>query len=60
MVPSISSPDIEAYRLMRAGRFLEALAFAERAVAGKRPSQRIAAWGGRMMRSTFRETPPYP
>jgi hypothetical protein len=36
MVPSISSPDIEAYRLMRAGRFLEALAFAERAVAGKR------------------------
>jgi tetratricopeptide (TPR) repeat protein len=36
MVPSISSPDIEAYRLMRAGRFPEALAFAERAVAGKR------------------------
>jgi tetratricopeptide (TPR) repeat protein len=36
MDPSNSSPDIEAYRLMRAGRFLEALAFAERAVAGKR------------------------
>src|SRR5258708_30099595 len=36
MVPSISSPDIEAYRLMRAGRFPEALAFAQRAVAGKR------------------------
>ncbi len=36
MVPSISSPDIEAYRLMRVGRFPEALAFAQRAVAGKR------------------------
>jgi tetratricopeptide (TPR) repeat protein len=28
------SPDIEAYRLMRANRFVEALPFAERAVAG--------------------------
>lgn len=31
-----SSPNIEAYRLMRAGRFEDALVFAERAVAGKR------------------------
>jgi tetratricopeptide (TPR) repeat protein len=30
------APDIEAYRLMLAGRFSEALPFAERAVAGKR------------------------
>jgi tetratricopeptide (TPR) repeat protein len=29
-------PDLEAYRLMRAGRFAEALPFAERAVAGQR------------------------
>src|SRR5580658_5558564 len=29
------SPDIEAYRLMRAGRFADALVFAERAVVGK-------------------------
>ena len=33
---SSSSPDVEAYRLMRAGCFEEALAFAERAVAGER------------------------
>jgi tetratricopeptide (TPR) repeat protein len=33
---SSTSPDIEAFRLMRAGRFGEALPFAERAVAGSR------------------------
>jgi tetratricopeptide (TPR) repeat protein len=33
---SFSPPDIEAYRLMRAGRFADALVFAERAVAGTR------------------------
>jgi len=36
MAATASSPDVEAYRLMRAGRFLDALPFAERAVAGKR------------------------
>lgn len=30
----VSRPDVEAYRLMRAGRFAEALPFAEQAVAG--------------------------
>jgi tetratricopeptide (TPR) repeat protein len=35
MVASLK-PDIEAYRLMCAGRFAEALEFAERAVAGER------------------------
>jgi len=32
---SASAPDVEAFRLLRAGRFVEALAFAERAVEGK-------------------------
>jgi tetratricopeptide (TPR) repeat protein len=36
MVASSSPPDIEAFRLMQAGRLLEALPFAERAVAGMR------------------------
>jgi tetratricopeptide (TPR) repeat protein len=36
MAASSSSADIEAYRLLRAGRFLDALPFAERAVADKR------------------------
>jgi tetratricopeptide (TPR) repeat protein len=31
-----SSPDVEAYRLMHAGRYVDALGFAERAVAGAR------------------------
>src|SRR6266404_4513609 len=34
--PSSSSPDIQAYRLMRSGRFADALPFAEQAVTGKR------------------------
>jgi tetratricopeptide (TPR) repeat protein len=33
---SSPSPSVEAYRLMQAGRFEEAVAFAERAVAGER------------------------
>lgn len=36
MAASSSSADIEAYRLLRAGRFLDALPYAERAVADKR------------------------
>jgi tetratricopeptide (TPR) repeat protein len=36
MVDRSSPADIEAYRLMRAGRFVDALIFAERAVAGAR------------------------
>src|ERR1700740_630886 len=36
MAPSSDSPDIEAYRVMRAGNLGAALPFAERAVAGKR------------------------
>jgi len=36
MTVQSSSPDVEADKLMRAGRFAEALVFAERAVAGKR------------------------
>jgi tetratricopeptide (TPR) repeat protein len=36
MAATSSFPDVEAYRLMRAGQFLDALPFAERAVAGKR------------------------
>lgn len=36
IVAASVTPDIEAYRLMLAGRFSEALPFAERAVAGKR------------------------
>src|SRR6266404_8237869 len=38
MVPwsSTSTADVEAYRLMRVGRFADALPFAEQAVAGKR------------------------
>ena len=35
MAPPSSPPDVEAYRLMRAGRIKEALTFAERAVAGQ-------------------------
>ena len=34
--PSSSTPDVEAYRLMSAGRLVDALEFAERAVAGQR------------------------
>src|SRR6185437_1978575 len=36
MARSSSSPESEAYRFMRAGRFAEALPFAERAITGKR------------------------
>jgi tetratricopeptide (TPR) repeat protein len=35
-MPAASRPDLEAYRLMSAGRLSEALEFAERAVAGQR------------------------
>jgi tetratricopeptide (TPR) repeat protein len=43
MTTAASAPDIEAYRLMCAGRLSEALGFAERAVAGK--SQCVPAHG---------------
>jgi Tfp pilus assembly protein PilF len=36
MSPAADTPDVEAYRLMRAGNFLAALPLAERAVAGQR------------------------
>jgi tetratricopeptide (TPR) repeat protein len=36
MADQLSSPDVQAYRLMRAGRFSDALCFAEQAVAGTR------------------------
>jgi hypothetical protein len=35
-MPKLFKPELEAYELMRAGRFAEALPFAEDAVAGQR------------------------